>query len=270
MTDVTVIGLGLIGGSLAEAARKAGFRVRGYDPNAEHAAIAVARDLVDEILPSPDINGADFVLLAAPVPAILQLLRIDGLGRGQLVMDTASVKQPVVAAMGNLEHAENMIGGHPLGGREVTGPSTSEAELIAGRPWALTPNSRTREATIREAGEFVAMLGACPRVIDAPRHDEIVARTSHVPMVMSTALALSLEGSDISLSGPALADMTRIASGDPSLWKDILLSNREPVLEALDRCVAKLTDMKDAIRNHDSEGLGAMLATGRREVGSRA
>lgn len=263
-----IVGLGLIGASIGAALQRSGWKVRGYDANARAASVALSRGLVDELCPSPECTllDASVVVLAVPIAAILDLLdRIDALAPPNAVLiDTGSVKGPVVDRMEGLAGAGRAIGGHPLAGRERSGPEWADPDMFSGRPFVLTPSRLTHETTIAEATSFVRLLGAEPVVpIDARRHDRVLASTSHLPQLLSTALALTVDPGDRYLSGPAFHDMTRLAASDPAMWRDIFLANRANVTEAIGAFVAVLQSMAEVISAEDSEEMLRTMERGR-------
>lgn len=245
--EVAVLGLGLIGGTVSAAATRAGARVRGYDPNPEAARMALQRGLIVESVPELEecVAGVDVVVLAAPVEATLESLpEVDAaVGEGAIVLDVASVKAAVVARMAELPGGFRCVGGHPIAGRETSGPGGADAALLKGRSFVLCPSVTTTSETVERAAEFVMELGARAVVMDAVRHDQILARTSHLPQLLSTALALAVRPGDAEYAGTGLADMVRLARSDPSLWGEIFMHNAENVADA----AAEVRDLLDSL-----------------------
>lgn len=264
---VAVIGLGLIGGSLAAALRRSGCRVHGFDVSSATVRRAVERELVDEGHQSlaSAVGGTNIVLLAAPVSAIVALLpEVETHSPDDaLILDTGSVKQPVVEAMTRLRAPNRAVGGHPLAGKEISGPDAAAATLFEDHTFVLTPSALTSEGALSRAARLVRSLGSRPVLISPEVHDRVLARTSHLPQLASTALAISLQEGDVRLAGPALADMTRLARSDESMWRDILLSNRENVLAALDDYRDRLDDLAATVRARDGAGLARLFGRGR-------
>jgi len=237
VTRLAVVGLGLIGGSAASAARRAGMTVIGYDAELGHGKAALERGLVDELAGSIEeaAQCADIVLLAAPVLAIASSLpEVDITAPpGALILDAGSAKLAIVNTMASLPGAERMVGGHPLAGSERSGPEAADSHLFEGRVWVLTGNAHTSEHSMERAVGFVSLLGARSVCVDAETHDRALAHTSHLPQLIATALVLAGRDQPVQLTGPAYAAMTRIAGSDPNLWREILESNREEIVPAL-------------------------------------
>ncbi len=268
MTVAAVVGTGLIGGSLGAALRRAGWYVRGTDANPLAAADAVDLGLTDEApvdLPSC-FRDADVVVLAVPVARIVDLLpAVDAHAPARaLIIDTGSVKQPVVAAMEALPGADRAVGGHPLAGSHQGGPAAANADLFRGQTFVLCPSTRTSTETQERAASLAQTVGSVPHILSAPEHDRSVAVTSHLPQVLSSLLA-SLPA-DRRLVGPGYRDMTRLARSDAALWRDILLYNRQEVLAAVHAFRASLDGMTQALAADNGEVVEQIIARGRAGV----
>ncbi|MDQ2745554.1 MAG: prephenate dehydrogenase/arogenate dehydrogenase family protein [Chloroflexota bacterium] len=262
-----IIGLGLIGGSLGAALRGAGTFVRGYDADVSSATIAERRGLVDSIAPDIEgaVAGADAIILCIPIGAILDLLpRIDALAPpSTLILDTGSVKRPVVRAMSRLPGASRALGGHPLAGKETSGPEGAESAIFHGRCFILTPTDATEPVTLERAGAFVRAIGSRPVIMPAEKHDRTVARTSHLPQILATILAAELRQGDEDCAGPGLRDMIRLAASDPALWRDILLVNADSIVAAAEAYTKRLGALVRAIEEEDSATIEEHLLNGR-------
>jgi prephenate dehydrogenase len=246
---VAVIGLGLIGGSLAGALRREGVWVQGYDVCQAVTDEASALGLIDSYantLPGV-LDGIDAVLLCTPAAATLTLLpAVDRMTPpSTLILDTGSVKAAVLDVMEALPGGARAIGGHPLAGRETSGPAAADPDLFRGRP-----------------SELATAVGAIPRIMDAQQHDEVLARTSHLPQLLATALALCVADGDAACAGPALRDMTRLAGSDPIMWRDIVLLNAPRVVTEANRYIARLQGMVAAIAAGDIQEIERFLASG--------
>jgi prephenate dehydrogenase len=162
------------------------------------------------------------------------------------------------------ELATRFVGSHPMAGREVAGPSSAQADLFQGRAWILTPTSVTEESSIDVAKELVEALGATAYIMNAPAHDSLLARISHLPQITSTALAGAIEqlGDDLNLSGQGLRDMTRIANSDGELWSEILLENQNEVLKAISEYQQIIANLKDALESRDESALKNLFING--------
>lgn len=256
---VAVIGLGLIGASLAGALRSQGHFVRGLDRDPAARHIALERGLVDDVaddLPRA-LDGATLVILAVPVLSILSLVRdVDALASPDaVIMDVGSVKAPVLHEMAALPGAPRAIGGHPIAGKEQAGPAAADASLFRNRSFVLVPSTATSAETLQAAEDLVRSIGAVPVVLTATEHDRMVARTSHLPQLLATALALSLEPHDEIVAGPGLRDMTRLAASGSSMWNDIFISNADNIAAALATCIAQLQTLARMASGGDETAL---------------
>lgn len=261
---ITIAGLGLIGGSLALALRKAGFagELVGCD-RAEVLSTAVERGLVSSGSPDPLMaaQGSDLVVLATPVGAIIDLLERLGpvIPASTLLTDVGSTKREIV------ERAQQVFGsaagtrflpGHPMAGAESAGLAHANADLFRGAPWIFTLiNGRpAEESTAAEWIRLVESIGAAPVYLDATRHDRLCAWTSHLPQLLSTALASAIEaefGSDEAIrtiSGRGLQDMTRLAASSFALWRDIVGTNAKNLDDVLQKYEQHLSHMRDNLR----------------------
>ena len=267
---VAVVGLGLMGGSLAGALRGQCGSVVGVARRAETLETAVSRRLVD--CGTTDLTAgvvhADIVVLAAPVRAILRLLRevTPLLPDGCLVMDLGSTKSAITAEMARLPGCVEPLGGHPMCGREVSGIAAADPTLYRGRPFILTPLSRTSETALSLGLELVIALGARPLILDAERHDRLAAAVSHLPYLLACALTSAVEDAATSdsmvweLAASGFRDTSRLAASDVTMMLDILLTNREAVLRAVKICEGQLRSLVGLVEASDEEGLRAALA----------
>jgi prephenate dehydrogenase len=238
---LAVLGLGLIGGS---ALRRAGGV--GWDP--DPAARAAAR--ADGLAVADDLGALapDAVLVCAP-PAATAAAMTDALARWPeaIVFDVASVKRPIAAALAGADPARFLLS-HPLAGRETSGFAAGDPELFTGAVWAACPLPETPVTLLAELSALTDRLGAALTVLSPADHDRLVARTSHLPHVIASALAASaVRGEPLAAvtSGGALRDMTRVAAADPALWRDILRLNGDEVAAALDAFTAALRRAPD-------------------------
>jgi prephenate dehydrogenase len=242
---VGIVGLGLIGGSLALSVREAWphVRIAGVD-RPDVLAAARRLELIDDARSEiGKLADADLVVLAAPVPQIVELIAAAAqLRLPALVTDVGSTKRRIMQAADDAG-LPDFIGGHPIAGSERGGLEHARKKLFAGRPWLLVPG-RAAADRVRRLERFVSGLGAVPRRIDAERHDRTMAYVSHVPQLVAVALmngagdAVGDEG--LAAAGRAFADMTRLATSPPELWQGILESNADFVEEALGRLAAAL------------------------------
>lgn len=249
-----IVGVGLIGGSLALALRRAWPRLRivGVDRG---GALSAARYLVafDALLDEASaIAGADLVVLAAPVRQNIAVLETLGgtLRTPALLTDVGSTKRAIVEAAAGLPAHLSFVGGHPLAGAARGGLELARADLFAGRPWLLTPSVRTSGADVERLSTVIRSLDACPTVMDADTHDRLLAWLSHLPQLAASALMHTVgeaAGSHIELAGPGLADTTRLAASPASIWQDICRTNADHVRDSLDALIATLTTLRDGL-----------------------
>lgn len=235
LQKVHVVGAGLIGTSIALAAKAKGLSVtiEDLDPQAQ----ALARDLIKSHSEgAPNSDGLLVVVAVPPLSTPDAVVRALSIFPNATVMDVASVKTNVTVQVQALsENSERFVPTHPIAGRESGGPKSAQADLFRGRAWILSPGGRTRPDSIELVSDFITGIGATPYLMDAKRHDELLARISHLPQLVSSALAslLSSEDLPIQVAGQGLRDVTRLAESDPYLWQEILESNKSEVLEAL-------------------------------------
>jgi prephenate dehydrogenase len=272
---VAIVGVGLMGGSLGLAL--AGAReVVGVDPDGEALRVALAVGAVDRAAASLEeaAEGADVVVLAAPVPALAGLARraLAAAPEGCLVTDIGSAKAPLLAALSPAER-ERFIGGHPVCGTERTGVAFARRDLFRGATWFVTPGPEARPELFERLHGLIGSVGARPVAIDAGVHDRLMALVSHLPHVVAGALvnqaADTAPGGREALrsAGPSFGDATRVAGSNPPLWADILLANSEALLDALGEFGALLGGVEAALRRGDREWLLRFIgdAAGARE-----
>jgi prephenate dehydrogenase len=266
---VGVVGLGLIGGSIALAAREIWptSLVIGVD-NKDVLETAMRLHAIDVAADDPVVLAeADLVVLAAPVRQNIELLDMldENVRQAAVITDVGSTKRAVVAAARRLPPRFRFIGGHPLGGAAKGGLEHARSDLFAGRPWLLTPAeslSRRSDAKADDSGDaveklssFIRALGAEPRLMDAGTHDRVLAFLSHLPQLTASALmgvvgeAVGTDG--LALSGRGLADTTRLASSPADIWKDIASTNADEIGPALDALIAVLQDLRRDLPNGD-------------------
>jgi len=266
---IAILGLGLMGGSLALALRGKCARLLGFDPNPETCALAESQQIVDEICSSPQAlaRQADLLVLAAPLKAILAALReLPGWTPNPcLVMDLGSTKRQVLQAMSKLPQRFDPLGAHPLCGKEKLSLRHAERTLYYGAAFLLTPLPRSTPRVLNAAGQIIAALGARPLQIDAETHDSTLALTSHLPFLLSSALALATPAAAAPLIGPGFRSASRLAGTPASMMLDVLTSNRENVLTALSRFQQALSELQTALQNADDESLTALLNQCRQE-----
>ncbi len=267
---VAIVGLGLMGGSLALAlrAQNACRKILGITRDAHTRAKVLARGAVDAA--SADLGlaaEADVIVLATPVRAILeQLPQVGAVARaGAIVMDFGSTKREIVAAMRDLPARLDPIGAHPMCGKEIAGFDAADAQLFRNAAFVLTPLERTSPQTLAFAEALAASLGARPLVLDAARHDHLVAATSHLPFALAVSLMATtdeLAQADdrlYALAASGFRDTSRLAASDTTMMLDILLTNRQNIADDIRACSRHLNALADLIDSADELALGALL-----------
>jgi prephenate dehydrogenase len=268
--QVAVVGVGLIGGSIALAAReRAGARVTGWDPADGALEQALARGALDAGAGSAAeaVAAADAVFVAAPVAGLPDAVRaaLDAAPATAVVTDVGSTKRAVTAAVDD----PRFIGGHPLAGAETAGVAHARADLFEGATWYLTPTARTEGVLYERLHRLLADLGARPQAIDAETHDRMMAAVSHLPHVLANVLvaqaarALSEDPGNGRLphAGPSLRDATRVAGAPNAIWRDIYLSNADVLGDLLEDTIDRLARVRDALRTRDGDAVAAWNAS---------
>jgi prephenate dehydrogenase len=257
---VGVVGLGLIGGSIALAAREIWptALVIGVD-NKDVLETAMRLHAIDVAADDPIVLAeADLVILAAPVQQNIELLEMldESVRQAAIITDVGSTKRVMVAAARRLPPRFRFVGGHPLGGAARGGLEHARPDLFAGRPWLLTPGGEGDVGdAVEKLSSFVRALGAEPRLMDVATHDRLLAFLSHLPQLTASALmgvvgeAVGQDG--LALSGKGLADTTRLASSPADIWKDIAATNADEIGPALDALIAVLQELRRDLPNGD-------------------
>ena len=271
--QLTIIGVGLIGGSLARALRVAGYvqEVVGVGRNLASLQQAVALGVVDRIETSLSraAGDADMLVLACPVGAMPEVFAAIApyLSAKTVITDVGSVKGSIAeAARAHLGlHLHQFVPGHPLAGRESSGVAASLPNLFQGQRVILTPTAETDAAAVKAVESMWRAAGATIISMPAAEHDAILATTSHLPHLLAYALVDQLAQAPASRRvfdyiGNGFRDMTRIAASDPVMWRDICLANRTAVLQAISGYRAQLDRLAQAIDNADATQLEAFFA----------
>jgi len=265
---LAVVGVGLIGGSLARAARERGLvsRIIGIGRGRENLRRALDLGVIDVMETDWDrgIRDADMIVLATPVHGIVHLLpKIASLcGREALVTDVGSVKGSIVReAERTLPNPGRFVGGHPIAGTEHSGVEASFASLFADRKTILTPTERTDPEALETIRKLWEAVGSTVVLMDTERHDRVMGFVSHLPHIVAYALVHTVysadqrEGNLARFSAGGFLDFTRIASSHPEMWRDICLMNREALLEAVESFAHSLDKFKEMISRGDGPGL---------------
>ena len=265
---LSIVGVGLIGGSLARALRKAKLvnRVTGCNRNEETLKKAIELDVIDDY--SLDIkeavSGADVVVIGTPLSTTEKLFPqiVASLKEGAVITDVGSAKGSVVdvarVVMGEL--ISQFVPGHPIAGTEQSGVEASFAELFINHRVILTPLEETNTQALKLITDMWQAVGADVIDLDVEHHDAVLAATSHLPHMLAYALVDCLAGMQereeiFKYAAGGFADFTRIASSSPEMWHDICFSNRNALLNTLDKFTDHINQIKKAIENSDSEQL---------------
>jgi prephenate dehydrogenase len=257
---VTIAGVGLIGGSFALALRQAGFQgkiIGASSPATVRAALD--RGAIDEALPLAEAAAqSDIIYLAQPIEKILETLNvIDSAVRpGTLITDAGSTKQAIVDRACQTIRRGRFVGGHPMAGKEARGVQAADANLFQSRPYVLTGSDAVLEDWIKKIGARLVKL-------DAAEHDRLVALVSHLPQVLSTALASLIADSPETarVAGPAAADLTRLALSPYDIWRDIFATNTQEIDRAIGDAIARLQTLRENLLSEpDMQGMFARAA----------
>jgi prephenate dehydrogenase len=260
---IAIVGLGLMGGSLALGLRGKCAALYGVDPLPATLELARTQHIVDEADGDPAalLPKADVIILSAPVPAILNLL--DQLPfytpNPSIVMDLGSTKRLVVEAMARLPERFDPVGGHPICGKEKLSLANAERTLYYAAPFLLTPLERTTSRALSAAHQIIEALGAKPKTLDAMEHDRILASTSHLPFLISSALVLATPQEVASFIGPGFKSTSRLAGTSASMMLGVLHTNRENVLTMLQGMQYQLAEIETALSSSDFSKLESLL-----------
>ncbi len=256
---IGIIGLGLIGGSIALAAREIwpASLVIAVD-NKDVLETAMRLHAIDVAADDAVVLAeADLIILAAPVRQNLMLLETldEHVRQPAVITDTGSTKRAIVEAARALPSRLTFIGGHPLGGAAASGLEHARPDLFKGRPWLFTPSGEAGGESLEKLVAFVRALGAEPRILDAAAHDRLLAFLSHLPQLTASALMHvvgdAVGDAGLELAGRGLVDTTRLASSPAEIWRDIASTNADEIRPALDTLIAILEDLRADLTNGD-------------------
>jgi prephenate dehydrogenase len=259
-----IVGCGLIGTSLGLALARIGVVARLHDVRPDHVAQAVAVGAGVAWQPDSDVEtDIDLVVVAVP-PGQTQavLAQFGAICENATLTDVASVKAPVIHQAPAI--AQRLVPGHPMAGRELSGPQAARADLFDDRLWILTPTADSETARVDQLRAFVRRVGAVTVVMSVDEHDEAVALISHVPQVLASVLAgqlLTADTDHVAIAGQGLRDMTRIASSNVELWTDILAANADPIQGILGDIEGQLAQVRSVLAG-DRHGISAILQAG--------
>lgn len=259
---ILIVGLGLMGGSLALALHGKTAWLGGVDPSDEGLNLASKLNIFDalsknllDLLPESDI-----VLLAAPVSQNIKIIQSLPPGEsGQVILDLSSTKRKVVSAMNSLPPSYDPMGGHPMCGSEKSSIRNARPDLFSGAVFILTPLTRTTQHAEITVLNLVDQIGAVPLFLDPQSHDQIAAEISHFPYILSAALSLSTSTQSKSLISTGFKSTARLAGSSPTMMLDILLSNPDNVLNAISAFKLILAEFENALKNQDVDRLSALI-----------
>ena len=273
---IAIVGLGLIGGSVAKDVRRLGLarQILGYDNNEEYHKEIKSGKLADYLSDAPDkkLAEADLVLLAVPVKAFKEVLPaiLPNISSTAILTDTGSVKSPLLNMMCGPEYeGVRFVGGHPIAGSEHFGPGAAQQNLFSGKRCILTPGEKTDKDWIRVVRRLWESLGAKVSEMDAESHDQMFASVSHLPHLLAYACIQAIANSEtqeaLGHSGAGLKDFSRIASSSPQMWADIFLENQKNLLLRMNTFKDTMNDLEDAILRNDKEKLIELLTLAKTE-----
>jgi cyclohexadieny/prephenate dehydrogenase len=274
---VAVIGLGLIGSSLARFIKREGLAqtIVGHARTAGTMATSLRIGFIDRVAATPEdaVRGADLVVIATPVGAYAAIAQAIGphLAQGAIVTDVGSVKAAVVRDVGpHIPKGVHFVPAHPVAGTEHSGPEAGFADVFKGRWCILTPPAGTDETAVKKMAELWRLAGSHVDVMDPEHHDKVLAITSHLPhliayCIVGTATDLEdhLKGEVVKFAAGGFRDFTRIAASDPIMWRDIFLNNRDALLEMAGRLAEDLAALQRMIRWGEGDKIEDILRRAR-------
>ncbi|MHC4441349.1 MAG: prephenate dehydrogenase [Planctomycetota bacterium] len=268
LDTIAIAGVGLLGGSIGLALRAFGFGGTRIGIGRRQSSLnkALAYESVDEVTleVAAGVSRAQLVILCTPIGRFEPILKnmAHALNDGTFVTDVASTKAEVVKLCRRLlPKSVKFVGSHPMAGSEKTGVEFARADLFEHSLCLVTPTPQTPPANVRWIRNFWEMLGSNTHTMTPKKHDALLAKVSHLPHALATALVgLSQKDSAIDLAGPGFADTTRIASGSPDIWTDIFRTNRRAVIQAVDQIIAELNRFRRRLDSNDIKAIDDWLA----------
>jgi len=270
INKLAIIGVGLIGGSIAKALKSAGLvgEVVGVNRSATNLATALEMGVIDHGTHSvvEAVSGADLIVVATPVSTVVPMVAqfAPALDDGAVVTDVGSVKGEIVAGCDAILTGKSyFVGSHPIAGREYAGVEAALTDLFVDTKTLVTPSATTHGPAVKKVTQLWEALGSKVETMDPAYHDQVLAATSHLPHLIAFNLMRTL--SDIEdripdrifrlAAGAGFRDSTRVASSDPAMWRDVCLENRDSIVEILERFHADLGRMTERVKKGDAEGL---------------
>ena len=274
--SVAIVGLGLIGGSIALGVRERWPQSRVFGVDSESVlAHAVGAGAIERGFESiAELPEASLIILAAPVNQNIELLRhiqpVES-GVSRTITDVGGTKRAIVNAARTLPRHIEFVGGHPLAGGERGGFAFARPDLFAGRPWIFTPDGQASADAVDRLSRFVVGLGAKPSLLSAAEHDRVMAFVSHLPQLAASALmdavGNAVQADGLRMAGRGLVDTTRLASSPADVWRDICATNADAIGPALDCLIQRLTQLRSDLQRGDSiDAIFAAAAKWRAEL----
>jgi prephenate dehydrogenase len=272
LRNISVIGLGLLGGSIALAARQRmpGIRVIGYSHRASTRArardLGAGTEIVDDLAAA--IHTADLVVLATPISTFERYFAdiSKHIPAGCIVTDVGSTKvMPHQWAEQRLDKRAHYVGSHPVAGSEQRGVEFARDDLFYQARCILTATQTTNRAAVKSLRTFWSALGCSIQVMNPLEHDRVFANISHVPHVLAAGLVNASDDGDMRFAGKGFLDSTRIASGSPTIWTDVLMANSENIADGIDRTIAELRKLQKAIRSNARQEIARLLEAARKK-----
>jgi prephenate dehydrogenase len=263
LTTISIVGTGLIGTSLALAIKNSNLQVdvigTDYDQSARSGAQKSGAFKKVEPNLSSAIRGADVVIYAIPVMAMREMMEasVNDFEEGCVVTDVGSSKKVVIEwADAILPKRVSFVGGHPMAGKEVSGPTNADGDLFKGKAYCIIPSDTAEKSAVSSVTTLAESIGAKPFFIGVDEHDSFVAAASHLPFMMSVALmgtaSKSANWEDIAqLASSGFAGLSRLASGDPIMHRDICVSNPKPIVAWMDAYIREMYDLRNMLANED-------------------
>ena len=271
--QITILGAGLLGASIAMTARRHSLtnRIVVWSRSLDTRAQCTEADWCDRVENSPldAVKGSGLTIICTPVQTIVPLLEeiAPALLNGSIVTDVGSTKKNICKGAEALVQEDfTFIGSHPMAGSEQSGMASANCELLQSAACILTPTPSTSAEHISRLESFWQALGMLTHILTPEQHDMAVAHISHLPHLLSTSLCNALNKKPLSwreLAGGGLRDTSRIAAGDPTLWRQILIENREALLDSLDGLENELADFRRILSENDEDALYSTLASGK-------
>lgn len=270
---IGIIGLGLMGGSLALALKKYNndIVIYGYDTNSGHLTYAKEKKFIDHTLQDDNIQNVSVIFIATPVSSIVKIIAdlydIINL-TNTIVTDMGSSKRAICQEVKQRFPLLRFVGGHPMTGRETSGPEAALADLFRNKNYILVNNNQRDLAQI---AEIINGIGGKVITLNSEKHDRLVSFTSHLPQFLATAVVnllteIRIENPEvIDLIGQGFLDFTRIAGSDPKIWTDIFISNKKAVLKSIDRLKGKIAEFEEAIKIENEEYIYDLIKNGQEQ-----